>query len=730
MSTEVGSRWYKFDFHTHTPASSDYKQSSLSETEWLKKLMEKSVDCVAVTDHVSGDWVDRLKAIYQELDQNEDWFRPLHIFPGCEITVSTAQARVHILAIFNPDCKASKITAILGQCGVVEGHGDAEITCATSSVENVIDIIHNADGIAIPAHIDGSKGLLEGVNNTNQEIEKWLQKINAAEAINLKFLDDVDHELRQAASHLALVRGSDAHEIDQLGRRYSWVKMSTPSIEGLKLALHDHSFCIENETDDPNSTPELYLSNLKISKMNHCGRIPGQPAEFHLHPLFNAIIGGRGSGKSTFIESLRLALGRVSEVDELPNVKKDVESFKDEVTNNETQITAELQRREEQYQAVWKSDTGSVIKKIVEGHWQEDNGRPEERFHVSLYSQKQINALAMNANSLLDIIDRSSQVGYSSWKRTFDANLMRFLNLCRELRQLRSHVNSRSALQAELDDINSDIHSFEQGGYQKLFFDYQTLSTERKKIIESADVSKLKRAIDDLLTNDVQILSLVSDVCEKPEYVLELENIQNTFNKSLAKVKDNLLSVKQDIEKAEKIRNKAITESQWNTLGQKTREDYSAVVEEYREKGEKFDPAEYERWLERRNELVGSIADLDKTQILLDEKEEESNQSLRSLYSMRRRLQRKRQKFINDVIGESPYVKMKLIPFSSKESVEKQFRGHIGVESRFESSIYQAEVESSLLFDLLSSDLTHKDIIKETQKIKQAILGKYSKAGT
>ncbi|EGQ8650461.1 histidinol phosphatase, partial [Vibrio cholerae] len=396
-----GSRWYKFDFHTHTPASSDYKKPNENESDWLKALMLEKIDCVAITDHVSGNWIDRLKATYAELDQTAEWYRPLHLFPGCEITVSTAQSRVHILAIFDPSSNSAKISAVLGQCGITEGHGDAEETCATESVDKVITIIKNAGGVAIPAHIDGPKGLLNGIKNTNHEINSWLNKIEAAEFVNLTFLNKVNPELSNAAEHLARLQGSDAHECSRLGKRYSWIKMSKPSIDGLKLALHDHDFCVDNCTDDPNSTPDIFLKSLNISQMIHCGRIPGKPAIFYLHPLFNAVIGGRGSGKSTFIESVRLALGRESEVSDLDLIYDDVCSFKNGVTKADTEICVELQRRNELYQSIWKHNTEPYINKWQENAWSLDNGKPEERFHVSLYSQKQINALASNTNSLL-----------------------------------------------------------------------------------------------------------------------------------------------------------------------------------------------------------------------------------------------------------------------------------------------------------------------------------------
>ncbi|MDR2636921.1 MAG: chromosome segregation protein SMC, partial [Zoogloeaceae bacterium] len=102
-----GARWWKFDFHTHTPASHDtpwYRKSlNLAPREWLLKYMVAGVHCVAVTDHNSGAWVDELKKAYADLELENDWndvsgFRKLAVFPGVEISVNGG---IHILAIFD-----------------------------------------------------------------------------------------------------------------------------------------------------------------------------------------------------------------------------------------------------------------------------------------------------------------------------------------------------------------------------------------------------------------------------------------------------------------------------------------------------------------------------------------------------------------------------------------------------------------------------------------------------
>ncbi|MBT9438896.1 MAG: ABC transporter, partial [Desulfobacterales bacterium] len=111
MSVEwcwAGARWWKFDFHTHTPESDDYGKGPDQETlkqhtpkEWLLDYMRAGVDCVAVTDHNTGAWIDELKDALEELkkEKHPD-FRMLYLFPGVEISVNSG---IHILAVLPLD---------------------------------------------------------------------------------------------------------------------------------------------------------------------------------------------------------------------------------------------------------------------------------------------------------------------------------------------------------------------------------------------------------------------------------------------------------------------------------------------------------------------------------------------------------------------------------------------------------------------------------------------------
>ena len=61
--TNFVKHWHKIDFHVHTPASSDYQQPDITPSQWLQAVMEQKIDCVVITDHNSGEWIDKIKTV-------------------------------------------------------------------------------------------------------------------------------------------------------------------------------------------------------------------------------------------------------------------------------------------------------------------------------------------------------------------------------------------------------------------------------------------------------------------------------------------------------------------------------------------------------------------------------------------------------------------------------------------------------------------------------------------
>lgn len=68
-NARIGARWWKFNFRLHTPFSIDYGRGDAAvrgrlSRECLLDCMRRELDCVAISDHNGGGWIDRLKSEY------------------------------------------------------------------------------------------------------------------------------------------------------------------------------------------------------------------------------------------------------------------------------------------------------------------------------------------------------------------------------------------------------------------------------------------------------------------------------------------------------------------------------------------------------------------------------------------------------------------------------------------------------------------------------------------
>ncbi len=699
-----GSKWWKFDFHTHTPASNDYGRGneflkSIAPEEWLRNAMESGIDCVVVTDHNSGGWVDRLKATNNELENQEpkhDWFRPITIFPGVEITVANSSSRIHLLAVFDPSCDGRKITALLGSCGITDGFGDDQKTSTTTSFVETVKKIEAANGIAIPAHIDGAKGLLENITSLNPELTGSLNSVFAAEFCDLHKFDNAEISLKKEVGGLAQVAGSDAHKTDEIGRYFSWLKMSRPSLDGLHLALMDHEFCIKNQEENPNHHPEFFISTLTISKMHHCGRISNRPFFMQLHPHFNSVIGGRGTGKSTILESIRIVLRRDQDLaTEAPRVKEELDKFMKLSQNkgvmlDNTEILLELHRRGKNYQLRWRFDgQGVVLEEESDNEWLTiETGDLKDFFPISIFSQKQINELASNPRGLLEIIGRDPEVNQIEWKSRWESVKSEFLQLRERQRELSRQLSNEPQIRAKLRDVENDLKQYEEKGHGEVLRNYQMRSQQSNSIPHS-------QIFDDL---SVSIRELASTVGwpdfpanlfnDQDQTTAEIKFLHDQTTQDLKKISESLLRLAESVDLLKYQRNESLLSSAWYTAVKDSVSKYEELVREYEEKQSQLSISLYGEWVQLRNKLQQELNKLDYIRQERDETETQIANSIDTLLALRTELINKRRKFLDDVIGKSDYVRMELIQYGDVSTLEDDYRTLLNLnDGRFNSSI-------------------------------------------
>lgn len=710
----LGSRWWKIDFHTHTPISADYGHAEdsfkdIEAKEWIQNAMESGLDCVVVTDHNSGGWIDILKAQNNELKDNNikpPWYRNLTIFPGVEITVANSSSRVHLIAIFGPTCDSQKVTGVLGACGITSDYGDPSISTITSFMDTVKKI-QEAGGIAIPAHIDGRQGLLENINSMPPELEKSLGKIFAAEFCELEKFNNVEPALKKKLDLLAKVAGSDAHKPSDIGKRYSWIKMSKPSIEGLRLALLHPSYYVKNQIEDPNQLPDIFLSKLTIKNMRHCGRINGQPFVTKLYPHFNSIIGGRGAGKSTILESIRIAARRDQNLEtEAPRAKDNLDKFMQLSQNkgvmlNDTEILLEVHRRGKKYQLRWRFDGGgAVLEEESNNTWQKiETGDLKERFPINIFSQKQINELASNPRGLLEVIDRSPEVNHGEWQARWESIKSQFLQLRERRRELQHQVAGEEQIRAKLKDVEGDLKQYEEKGHAEILKRYQKCSQQKNTLPDDQVFNDLSSGIRELSIN-----TGLSDFPEhlfdeQNETTMEIKDIHEQTGQELQKIREALNKLASGVDALKAKREKDIFSSKWYQEVKASVTAYEDLVKEYGDKKSQLSISLYGEWVQQRNQLQQQLKRLDSVRKDIETTEKQIEESLGKLQELRMELLQKRRDFLNTVVGTNSFVRMELVQYGDVSTLESEYRSLLNLEEgKFVSSIYDQENKQGLLW--------------------------------
>ncbi len=733
----LGSKWYKFDFHVHTPMSSDYRDMNVTPEQWLLAAMSKGLDAVVVTDHNSGEWVDKLKTVYESLKSNASGikgFRELVIFPGVEIT---ADHGIHLLGVFDPSCDSNKIVSVLAQCEIIDRFGKAD-TFSSKSFPDIISVIKKAKGIPIPAHIDYAKGFL-GEDQLKAGLQpfqkKALESVYAAEFHNLDAFQDKSEEFLKALKGISKVRGSDAHSPEAIGSEYTWIKMSMRSIDSLKLALKNGSYCVNNGSEDPNVYPRHYIKSLKISGMKYCGRDSQSSFQLAFHPEFNSIIGGRGSGKSTAIESMRIATASIANLkNESPRLYDSLQNFIGEKTDGvmlpESKISLSYVSNKVEYQLSWNfsSNKVSLERKSDNGYesLQSDDSVIHSLCPVCIYSQNQINELASNTRGVLFIVDKSPDVDKKDWDHRWSDLRKKFFRLCADKRALEKDVSDYLTVKNELEHVKNVISRFENNGVADIIRNYNQFNIQEKTILRSDYFQSLSASLRDAAENSSDFPDFPETLFAKCDVRDEIIEIYDKFKEKFDEAKRSILNIASNIKNYDDEFQKAIKSSEWYKKLEQNREDYHNLINSQSNASQRSDLSLFEESVQRRSLLSQKLKELDRKKIQIVNIDSELQRTSAKLIELRSELFSKRKQIIDKTIGDNKYVRMELVQFGDLASAESEYRSILNIEnSVFRSQILDTDDSQcgGILAELVSCDIKDKTaVLKAVQELKQKTL--------
>ena len=704
----AGARWWKFDFHTHTPASEDYgkgiAQSRLRTREprdWLLDFMRAGIDCVSITDHNSGAWIDRLKTAYAELkSERPEGFRPLHLFPGVEVNVNGG---VHILGILGPDKTSSDVDSLLGAVKLY-GSASASISdCSQESVVKVAKAIHDAGGLAIPSHVDGPSGLFTVCNGASLEQVLACEHIVAMELLDPDFEKPAVNGIRALA--WSEVLGSDCHHPSgdgaqrYPGSHFTWVKMGVPSIEGLRLALLDGAplsiLRSDRAADNPNHHARLVIEGVEISAAQFTGR--PRPLSVQFSPWMSALIGGRGTGKSTVLEMIRVATRRQDEL--TGELQEEFERFasvpaargeRGGLTEN-TRVTVAFRKDGARFRAHWQQSGARPVieEEDADGEWVQSPGEVRGRFPVRIFSQKQVFALSSDPGALLRLIDEAPSVGRADWDARWHELETRFLRLRSQSRELGAQLGERSRVEGELADVRRQLTVFEEGGHRELLLGYQRLGRQRRVLddrdseLENA-AEVIRQAAGEIDPSDVRAEDFDSEAPGEAEALSLLEE-------SAAKQRDLAVRMSALATELEAFRREwalRLERSAWARSERDVGARYRALVERLEKEGVE-DPTAYGVLVQRRQTLERKLAELTTLETKMQALNEQAHETLVELQAWRTRLSEERIEFLKSVLQDNAFVRIEVVPFGSEaKAAEPEFRRCLGREDgRLESDI-------------------------------------------
>ncbi len=318
---QTGLERLALDLHVHTPASKDWRGPQTTPEQLVERAIALGLDGIAVTDHATGAWVDKVKAAANGTS--------LAVFPGVEINDIAGNAGIHILALFEMATTTADIDRFLTTVGALHGvGGTVQRGSATSGPLELLQGVDRFGGIAVLAHCRSSKGALGDMRGDLRTELVRNPTVLAAESTSVDYFDPAS-----AAAHkrvfdlldgtdltyqreLAVYQASDSlaksggHDLAGMGGRFTYFWAERPlCLESLRQCFVDRQTRIEfpaigSKPERPSDTAAPAIQRLQVVG----GFLDGIDLRFH--DGLTTVLGAKGSGKSIMVELLRFAMGQ------------------------------------------------------------------------------------------------------------------------------------------------------------------------------------------------------------------------------------------------------------------------------------------------------------------------------------------------------------------------------------------------------------------------------------
>lgn len=611
---DIGAEYLKADFHLHTKSDKEFKTTIKDENEFVEKyideLKKKGIKIGAITNHNKFN-KDEFKLLKKAAIKEK-----IFLLPGIELSIQDGKRGLHALIIFsyedceNTESSQSKIDVFLsiafGTNSRFDSYGDPA-RCNLNLEETIGKLQDlNCHYFIILAHVNNTCGFFQEFKGGR--ITDCLRKgffrnqilacQDANESTKSTFLNNwvkqVAKETGKPEKNYipAFISASDPKSIDQVGNKYTYLKIGSLSFDAIRFSLVNHEIRVKNELSEinhPHITRLLVETRLSMSNI-----------DINLNSDMTNLIGIRGSGKSACIEAIRYAL-------EL-NSKEDSE-YKENLINHVVgaggKIVLEVQNSTQSYR----------IERIFNEKpkvYREDEYKPDllpsSIFRVIYYGQKDIQKQSMERGTQIELIDQFIEESLRYVQEKIDEKETEIKNILKRSYELQEQIHRESYYKERKATLDDKIRTFEK---MKIAEKLQKEANFKK------DEVLLQKVNSSLSSSRNHIYGFKEKITTEFSFITSItseENptIFNSIRDNLEELKITWLKEIQNIENAEQNYYGIIKQLENNFIAEKT-----SVEEEIAKIKREIDvtevsPDDYGKYVREIEEIKLKISEIEK----------------------------------------------------------------------------------------------------------------------
>ncbi len=677
------------DLHAHSPKSYDFKGQPEEDADamrrWLETARESGIEAIAITDHNTAEAIGPVQSAALEVEG-----APV-LFPGVELTANDG---CHLLILMDPSCHQHHVSDLLSRVELPVNERGKQTARSRLTVEQILEECGD-ESLVIGAHANGPDGLLRLKGAQRIAVLRNTKLAGVEIQPGVEFDSTwLDGSKPQVGRRLSQVWGSDSHSLGSMGQRFTWVKMTEPNLEGLRLALLDGEASLKPAYLGDVAKPNAHANQVIESITIHEGKLIGRdsPTTVRFNPWLNAIIGGRGTGKSTLIDFCRMALRRDGELDGAASSRDEslrevfdrrmrvaTSRTDDGLLRQDSRIEVLYRKDGERFLLSWSQDgAAQSIFRLSDNKNIPEDGNIIERFPVRIYSQKQLFALAQDTNALLTVIDDVQAVQAAGFDRRMHRLENEYLALRIEARAAAEQASELPNLQASLNDVRRKLEVLQQGGHAQILSTFRTrrqINDTWNAILEAtrSGLDSVSSAVDELSVAELNIGVESEDDVPRAA----IRRAHQSLNGLIAEFRQDVIGRIADVERQLTEIRSGADANEWSVAVRQSEAEFQNTAARLAEEGI-ADPTEYGTLVDQATRLEAEIGRLTSTQKRVAILETQAEDALTRYREERDQLNAKRREFASS--ASSNALRIEVNAFAAHGSLADDLETILGIQ--------------------------------------------------